>query len=64
MAYRQPPGENVKRKMNKTATAVQAEVQEQAPVNRPVQFLLLGLWTANIAFFLYFLVRYGFKQPW
>jgi len=41
-----------------------AAVREQAPVNRPVQHLLLALWAANIAFFLYFLVKHGWQQPW
>lgn len=41
-----------------------AAVQEQAPVNRPVQAFLLALWAANIAFFLYFLVKHGWQQPW
>ena len=41
--------------MNKNASAV----QEEAPVNRPVQTLLFALWVANIAFFLYFLVKHA-----
>ncbi|MGV3755255.1 MAG: hypothetical protein ACO1QS_07725 [Verrucomicrobiota bacterium] len=47
--------------MNK---AIATTREESAPVNRPVQVFLLGLWAANIAFFLYFLVKHGWQQPW
>lgn len=47
----------MKHKMN-NAVAV---AQEQAPVDRSIQVLLSGLWVANIAFFLYFLLKYGLK---
>lgn len=41
--------------MNKNVSAL----QEEAPVNRPVQALLSCLWVANIAFLLYFLVKHS-----
>lgn len=51
----------MKRKIN---NAISAAREQEAPVNRPVQALLLALWSANIAFFLYFLVKHGWQQPW
>lgn len=55
------PGQDVKDKMNK---AIAVAKEEKPAVHRPVQALLLGLWAANIAFFLYFLLKYGLQQPW
>ncbi len=46
---------------NQAITAVR---EQEAPVNRPVQMLLLSLWTANIAFFLYSVLKHGWNQPW
>jgi hypothetical protein len=40
-----------------------AVTRDEKAANRPVQALLLGLWTANIAFFLYSLLKYGIN-PW
>jgi hypothetical protein len=55
-------GQSVKEKMKHQAIAA---VREQAaPVNRKVQNLLLALWAANIAFFVYSLLRHGWQQPW
>lgn len=56
------PSQSGKLKMkNQAITAVR---EQEAPVNRPVQMLLLSLWTANIAFFLYSVLKHGWNQPW
>ncbi|HEY1172488.1 MAG TPA: hypothetical protein VGH19_14055 [Verrucomicrobiae bacterium] len=47
--------------MNKAIAVAKVDKPE---VNRPVQALLLGAWAANIAFFLYFLLKYGQQQSW
>jgi hypothetical protein len=52
----------VKEKMKHQAIAAVRE--QEAPVNRKVQNLLLALWAANIAFFVYSLLRHGWQQPW
>jgi hypothetical protein len=55
-------GQGQKEKMKNQAIAAVRE--QEAPVNRPVQALLLCLWTANIAFFLYSVLKHGWTQPW
>lgn len=52
-------------RMKMHTNRVRVAVREHGDAgNRPVQVLLLSLWAANIAFFLYFLLKHGLNQPW